>query len=59
MYHLTTDDDGHFYVIPLDKQDEWVAWNESENAIFGDPPDWADPVGGSPGLVVFPEYDIV
>ena len=53
---LVQDDDGHWYVIPEDKQrlfGLWVATNGEE-----DQPEWADEVGGAPSRVVFGNYTI-
>lgn len=64
-YVLLPDDDGHWYVIPVDKQDEFFKWVENTmNACedlemeFPDKPDWADLVPGAPNLVEFGEYVI-
>ncbi len=56
-YILTSDDDGHWYVIPADKLREF---GEAVSAFddTGDIPDWADPVGGSPCRVKFKGYRI-
>lgn len=70
-YVLTTDDDGHWYVIPADKQGDWWKWVEYSTKFWDnqlyldnpdleapDVPDWADEVGGAPSLVTFREYTI-
>lgn len=57
-YIMVTDDDSHHYVIPKAREEEWWKWAGSEEALDGDVPAWAEEVGGSPTLVVFPSYDI-
>ena len=59
-YILTQDNDGHWYVIPAEKEKDFSKWV----SIDGDDerswtlPDFADSVGGSPTLVKFKEYRI-
>ena len=55
-YVMAQDDDGHWYVIPEDKQAQFSAWVLTN----GDEPqpDWALRVGGAPSLVRFRNYDI-
>lgn len=58
-YFLTTDNDGHWYVIPVARSDHWDACalqNFEGEEGCGEIPDYADPVGGSPGLVRFDHY---
>lgn len=60
---IVSDDDGHHYVIPRAKEDEFEAWIKAVTAYWGGPSDyvgeapdkleWADPIGGSPSLVEF------
>lgn len=64
-YVLIPDDDGHWYVIPVDKQDEFFKWVDSIVDAINDPelrypekPEWADEVGGAPNLVEFSDYVI-
>jgi hypothetical protein len=51
-YFLGQDDDGHWYVVPVDKRGEWEKWlarlGYTEAA-----PEWVESVGGSPCLVTF------
>ena len=56
-YCLVEDDDGHWYVIPTDRRVAFDLWlcNPDSDPI---PPEWAEPVGGSPSLVEFTEYMI-
>ena len=66
---FTKDDDGHWYVIPADKQDEaaayfdavynfWGGSSADENTTEPDRPEWLMDVGGAPSLVTFssPEF---
>jgi hypothetical protein len=55
---LTSDEDGHHYVIPASRQMEWGKWCSSPNYGDEDVPDWAERVGGAPSLVEFQEYTI-
>ena len=62
---LVSDDDGHHYVIPRDKETEFEMWLTAVTAYWSpysrsqhqgevpDKPMWADEVGGSPSLVEF------
>jgi hypothetical protein len=57
---LTSDDSGHWYVIPANRQMEFCAWVESfeDDGDGTDQPAWAERVGGAPSLVEFQEYKI-
>lgn len=57
-YILVEDDSCHWYVIPSDRESDWYAWEETEDAELGELPDYAVKVRGSPSLVVFKEYTI-
>lgn len=40
---LATDDDGHWYLIPADKGDEFEKWVFSDEAMDGaEPPEWVE-----------------
>jgi hypothetical protein len=56
MWMLTSDDDGHWYVIPVVMEKEFEDY-VCKIANGGDPdqPEWAREVGGSPTLVHFPD----
>ena len=59
-YFLDQDNDGHWYVIPCENENEWEEWC---NILEGDergwqPPIFARSVGGSPRLVTFNNPDI-
>lgn len=55
-YVMVQDDDGHWYVIPADRINDFRAWV----ATCGDEeqPIWVASVGGSPSLVLFRQFDI-
>lgn len=57
-YRMTQDNDGHHYVIPVDKTDAWDEWREidSEDERAWTPPDFAVQVDG--GRVTFDQYEI-
>ncbi len=57
-YILSQDNDCHWYVIPVLKLSAWDAWLNipSDDERSWVPPDFADPVGGSPSLVTFENY---
>lgn len=66
-YCLVSDDDGHWYVVPAGKLEEWhtfidafYRWNEHEG-VDPEPrqPDWVRELGCSPELLTFerPEVD--
>lgn len=61
---LVQDDDGHWYVIPRDREADWDAWMAAPEPDLDLPedqidytawnaPDWAEAVGGAPSLVTF------
>lgn len=56
-YYLSTDNDSHWYVVPLARKDEWDAWRAipEDDERAWDPPEFAIPVGGAPCLVTFTE----
>ena len=54
---LQNDDDGHWYVIPADKKDEFQEW--SCGGYETQPqPEWASQVGGHPNNVTFSAPEI-
>lgn len=57
---LTMDNDGHWYVIPSAKREEWGAWLDipSDDERAWDSPDFAKAVGGAPCLVTFADPEI-
>lgn len=66
-YRLTTDDDSHWFVIPVEKSEEWGEYCEKVTRFWEEMPDgegppeepeWAVAVGGAPGRVQFGEYEI-
>lgn len=59
-YHLTTDNDCHWYVIPVARQQEWNEWLDipSDDERAWEPPAFALSVGGAPCLVTFTNPEI-
>lgn len=57
-YFLTQDNDCHWYVVPVARKAEWNAWREipSDDERAWEAPDFADRIGGSPGMVHFTGY---
>lgn len=45
-YRLVGDNDGHEYVIPVDKSDAWYAFLDSSDYDYGVEPDYAIRVDG-------------
>ncbi len=57
-YRLVSDDDGHHFVIPDGREDEWDSWVEI-GVLDNEPqPKWAHEVGGSPTQVTFENPEI-
>jgi hypothetical protein len=60
MYRLAQDNDAHWYVIPVDKTEEFNAWcaldDEDENGWVA--PYYTIPVCGSYSLVEFSQFKI-
>jgi hypothetical protein len=54
-YRLAQDNDSHWYVIPVDRAEEWEQWCEidSDDERAWTPPEFAWQVGGSYSLVEF------
>ena len=50
---LDSDDDGHWYIIPVDKRGEWSTFVEDPERYGYEAPDWAISVNGHPSLVTF------
>jgi len=58
---LTNDEDGHWYIIPESKKDEFDNWLDlvySEEADCGDMPEWAKCIDG-PHSIIIHEYSEV
>ena len=54
-YFLDQDQSSHWYIVPLDRQEEWREWcnlDEDDEAAW-DEPDYVQRIGGSPALVTF------
>jgi hypothetical protein len=45
-YRVESDGDGHYYLIPADKQSEFFAWMDSKDFELGVEPDWAKRIDG-------------
>ena len=54
-FFLTQDNDSHWFIVPVDKRDEWDEWCEipSNDERAWDVPDFARALGGSPSNVTF------
>lgn len=54
-FFLSRDNDFHWYIIPVARQQEWDEWREisEDDERSWTPPDFAKPVGGAPSLVTF------
>jgi hypothetical protein len=54
-FYLSQDNDCHWYIIPLEKQQEWSKWCnlDSEDENSWEPPDFAIPINGNPSSVIF------
>jgi len=55
---LVQDDDGHWYIIPTDKKEEWNHWFYSDDYDDGVCPEWAKQIDG-PHRIEILEYKIV
>lgn len=54
-FFLDSDDDGHWYVVPKSKEDEWYKWLGIDRSlvVVEEAPEWVIEVGGAPSLVTF------
>jgi len=54
-FFLAQDNDGHWYLIPVDRRAEWEAWTNipSDDERSWESPEWATAIGGSPSQVTF------
>ncbi len=54
-YFLSTDYDGHWFVVPVAKKEEWNAWTslDEDDEKAWEAPEWAYSIGGSPTQVEF------
>ncbi len=59
-YFLDTDNDSHWFIVPLYRRKEWEAFLEipSEDERSWTVPTWAIEVGGSPTTVSFAEPEL-
>ena len=58
--YLTTDNDSHWFIVPVSRRAEWEAWLEidSDDERAWTPPTFAVAVGGSPSCVEFASWSI-
>jgi hypothetical protein len=57
VYCLKQDNDGHWYVIDLDEEDNFLTWIDDTENDRESEYDFSDCViGGNPTLVKFPSY---
>lgn len=52
-YYLDSDDDGHWYVVPLEQRRAFSRWLDCPDS---DPPPGVVDIGGSPSMVIFPAF---
>jgi hypothetical protein len=54
-YFLDTDDDGHWYLVPVAKRDDWSRWRNipSEDERSWEAPGYAKRLGGVPNRMTF------
>lgn len=60
MFFIDNDHDGHWYIVPADRREEWLNWleqDEDEEASWTEP-DFAIRLGGHPNLVEFSDYEV-
>lgn len=59
-YYLAQDNDSHWFVVPVAKQQEWDAWCDLDPDDEGswEAPAFALAVGGAPCLVTFSNPEI-
>jgi hypothetical protein len=57
-YFLDSDDDGHWYVIPVERHEEWKAWCDidRDDEASWEVPDFAHKLDGSPSLLTFSDW---
>lgn len=54
-YFMDSDDDGHWYLIPVEYQAAWDRWTglDQDSPEAWDPPAWAVPLDGHPNGITF------
>lgn len=59
-YFLSSDDDGHWYIVPKSKEMDWGIWLnlDSEDEESWTVPSYAKPINGSPSKVTFFNYTV-
>lgn len=59
-YYLDTDQSGHWYIVPVDRSQEWSEWQEldDDDERAWEAPEWAQMVGGAPQAVQFENPEV-
>lgn len=59
-HYLTRDNDAHWYVVPVDKAEEWEEWLswDSDDQRSWEVPAWAQAAGRWPSAVSFSDPQI-
>ena len=55
---LVSDDDGHWFIIPADKWEEWEGWLENPETTDYTEPKWARYTNTHPSRVTFTDWTI-
>jgi hypothetical protein len=58
MYTIVSDEDGHNYIIPVDKKEDWIRFTNSEEYDFGYLPSYAVSIPGCLSFLTFDNYQI-
>lgn len=53
-FKLVQDDSDHWYVIPVEREEEWTEFEEDEDNW--DVPEWAKALNGSPSHITFSDW---
>lgn len=54
MFCIAHNESGDYFVIPVEKQDDWEDWLYSERVYTEETPSYATYIGGFPTLIQFP-----
>lgn len=59
-FYLSQDNDGHWFVVPVEKEADWEQWLEldEDDETSWNTPEWVEMIGGSYTLVKFNSYRI-
>ena len=55
-FRVVTDDDGHWYLIPAERRDEFDEWLNSEAAMDGEELPWAERLNMHPSNHTFADW---